>query len=228
MYMRQTSPILLDMMYALAARHCNHSNLIAALPPSKPSSLRGDAFAERANVAAKQFLHLRSTWNQAQRDYDRGTFEETEFAQALYLLSIYYSAFDHHSLSDFFFDEAIAILHPSSSATLTPPPARLPISHSEHLTLTEIRHRTFWLIVLHDLTSASANNRQRRLQDHEIYNIPLPGDEALWMRYGAEGRSGEDRGRRDGIAVATGSWDGEEGAVGELGHVIRVVRHLNH
>lgn len=222
--MRQTSPVLLDMMYALAARHCNHANLIAALPPTQPSCLRGDAFAERANIAAKQFLHLRSTWNQAQRDYDRGTFEETEFAQALYLLSIYYSALDHHSLSDFFFDEAIAILHPSSSATLTPPPARLPISHSEHLTLTEIRHRTFWLIVLHDLTSASANNRQRRLQDHEIYNIPLPGDEALWMRYGAEGRSGEDRGRRDGIAVATGSWDGEEGAVGELGHVIRVVR----
>lgn len=223
LFMRQTSPILLDMMYALAARHSNHVNLLAAMVPGRPACLRGEVFAERANVAAKQFLHLRGGWNQAQRDYDRGTFEETEFAQALYLLSIYYSAFDHHALSDYFFDEAVAILHPSSAATLTPPPSRLPISHSEHLTLTEVRHRTFWLIVLHDLTSASALNRGRRLLDHEIYNIPLPGDEAHWVRYGAEGRVGDDRGRRDGIAVGTGDWGGEEGAVGELGHVIRVV-----
>lgn len=225
---RQTSPILMDMVYALAARHCNHSSLVSALPPTRPACLRGEAFAERANVAAKQFLHLRAGWNQAQRDYDRGTYEETELAQALYLLAIHYSAFDHHALSDYFFDEAVAILHPSSSAMITPPPSRLPISHSEHLTLTEIRHRTFWLIVLHDLTTASASNRGRRLLDHEIYNIPLPGDEAHWMRYGAESRSGDDRGRRDGIAVATGNWDGDEGAVGELGHVIRVVRFLPH
>jgi hypothetical protein len=221
--MRQGSPILLDTMYALACRHCNNPALLASMPASRPSYLRGEAFAERANNAVKQFLHMRGGWSHAQRDYDRGTYEETEFVQALYLLAIHYSALDHPALADFFFEEAIAIFHPAASATITLPPSRLAISQSEYLTLTEIRHRTFWMVLVHDLTSASANHRTRRLHDHEIYNIPLPGDEAQWLRYGAESRLGEDRGRRDGIAVGTGNWEGEEGAVGEIGHVIRVV-----
>lgn len=220
---RQTSPILLDMMYALSCRHSTNQILLGSMPSSRPSYLRGEVFAERANNAAKQFLHMRSGWNHAQRDYDKGTYEETEFVQALYLLAIHYSALDHPAMADYFFNEAVSILHPAVSATITPPPNRLPISHSEYLVLAETRHRTFWMLLLHDLTSASATRQTRRLHDHEIYNIPLPGDEAQWLRWGAESRNGDDRGRRDGIAVGTGNWDGEEGSVGEIGHVIRVV-----
>jgi len=223
LYTRQVSPVLLDMMYAMASRHCTQPGLLARMPASRPAYLRGDAFAERANLAAKQYLHMRSAWTRAQRDFDRGTYEETEFVQALYLLSIHYSALDHPALADYFFEQAVGILHPSSSATVNPPHSRSPMSPSEYLTLTEVRHRTFWMVLLHDLTSTAAGNRPRRLHDHEIYNIPLPGDEAHWLRYGAESRTGEDRGRRDGIAVGTGNWEGEEGAVGEIGHVIRVV-----
>jgi hypothetical protein len=223
LYTRQVSPVLLDMIYAMAARHCTQPALLTSMPASKPASLRGEAFAERANLAAKQYLHMRSAWSRAQRDFDKGTYEETEFVQALYLLSIHYSALDHPALADYFFDQAVGILHPSSSATVNPPHSRIPMSPSEYLTLTEVRHRTFWMVLLHDLTSTAASNRPRRLQDHEIYNIPLPGDEAHWLRYGAESRTGEDRGRRDGIAVGTGNWEGEEGLVGEIGHVIRVV-----
>jgi hypothetical protein len=223
LYTRQVSPVLLDMVYAMAARHCTQPALMTSMPASKPAYLRGEAFAERANLAAKQYLHMRSAWSRSQRDFDKGTYEETEFVQALYLLSIHYSALDHPALADYFFDQAVGILHPSSSATVNPPHSRIPMSPSEYLTLTEVRHRTFWMVLLHDLTSTAASNRPRRLQDHEIYNIPLPGDEAHWLRYGAESRTGEDRGRRDGIAVGTGNWEGEEGAVGEIGHVIRVV-----
>lgn len=223
LYTRQVSPVLLDMMYAMAARHCTQPSLLTSMPASKPASLRGEVFAERANLAAKQCLHMRASWTHAQREFDRGTYEETEFVQALFLLSIHYSALDHIAFADYFFDQAISILHPSSSATVGPPHSRIPMSSSEYLTLTEIRHRTFWMVLLHDLTSTAASNRPRRLQDHEIYNIPLPGDEAHWLRYGAESRTGKDRGRRDGIAVGTGNWDGDEGAVGEIGHVIRVV-----
>jgi hypothetical protein len=223
LYTRQVSPVLLDMMYALGARHCTQPALLASMPASKPAYLRGEVFAERANLAAKQCLHIRASWTRLQRDFDRGTYEETEFVQALYLLSIHYSGLDHPALADYFFEEAVAIIHPSPSSTINPPPNRLAISSSEYHTLTEIRHRTFWMVLLHDLTSTAAGNRPRRLHDHEIYNIPLPGDEASWLRYGAESRSGADRGRRDGIAVGTGNWEGEEGAVGEIGHVIRVV-----
>lgn len=226
LYTRQVSPVLLDMIYALGARHCIQPALLASMPASKPSHMRGEVFAERANLAAKQCLHIRGSWSRLQRDFDRGTYEETEFVQALYLLSVHYSGLDHPALADHFFDEAVAIIHPSASSTIYPPPSRLAVSPSEYLTLTEIRHRTFWMILLHDLTATAAGNRQRRLQDHEIYNIPLPGDEAHWLRHGAESRSGADRGRRDGIAVGTGNWEGEEGAVGEIGHVIRVVSSL--
>lgn len=78
------------------------------------------------------------------------------------------------------------------------------------------------MLVLQDLCAA-ANGRPRRLMDHEVYNIPLPGDEALWERWGGGGTLGRDGVKRDGLAVGTGNWPGAEGQVGELGHVLRVV-----
>lgn len=51
-----------------------------------------------------------------------------------------------------------------------------------------------------------------------MYNVPLPGNEVWWARFG-----GGDGGRRDGLIVGSGNWAGEDGAVGELGHVIRIV-----
>ena len=78
------------------------------------------------------------------------------------------------------------------------------------------------MLVLHDLCAA-ANGRPRRLMDHEVYNIPLPGDEGQWERWGGGGSLARDGARRDGLAVGTGNWGGSEGQIGELGHVLRVV-----
>jgi hypothetical protein len=98
----------------------------------------------------------------------------------------------------------------------------LGLSSIEYFTLTESRNRTFWLIVLHDLCAA-ANGRPRRLLDYEMYNIPLPGSETHWTRWGGVASGGREPGRRDSLAPGTGNWVGDEGNVGELGHVLRIV-----
>ena len=61
--------------------------------------------------------------------------------------------------------------------------------------------------------------------DHELYNVPLPGDENQWDRWGGGGSSGREGSKRDCLAPGTGNWLGEEGLIGEFGHVLRVVRN---
>jgi hypothetical protein len=59
----------------------------------------------------------------------------------------------------------------------------------------------------------------------EMEGIPLPGGEGWWVRFGGAGRDakeGEWR-QRDGLVPGSGNWAGEEGQVGELGHVLRIV-----
>lgn len=226
LYLGQVSPLLLDAIYALSSRLSSHPALLSSLPLSHPHYLRGEVFAERAHVSLKRALNIRSTWSDEAKAHDKGTFEETELIQTMFLLSVYYMFTKQSSLGMYYLDLSISFLRPTTSATLAPPAPHLQVSTTEYLTLMETRHRTFWLIVLSDLCAASSTNsngRPRRLADHEIYNIPLPGDEIHWMRYGAVGSNGRDCGRRDGLAVGTGNWIGEEGLVGELGHVLRIV-----
>jgi hypothetical protein len=249
LFLGQVSPILLDMMYAFASRLSAHPALLATSPLSQPASTRGELLAERAHNSLKRALSVRSSWSEEAKMLDRGTYEETELIQAMLLASVYYSTIttitspssgqSATSRGIYYLDLCISFLRPATSATLLPPANHLPISTPEYLTLNEIRHRTFWLIVLHDLcissnatpnnlditsqSNGNSNGRARRLADHEIYNIPLPGDDLLWNRYGGVASNGRDAGRRDGLAVGTGNWAGDEGAVGEMGHVLRIV-----
>jgi hypothetical protein len=192
------------------------------LPPNHPPFLRGEAFAERAHSAAERLLKIRRSWSDEEARRDRGTWEETELVQASCLLSIYFALLRQPSLALFYLDISISILRPTSSATLAPPANHLGLSSTEYLTLMECRNRTFWLVVLHDLCAA-ANGRPRRLMDHEMYNIPLPGGESYWVRWGGAASGAREPARRDGLASGTGTWAGDEGAVGELGHVLRIV-----
>lgn len=224
LFVGRTSPLLLDAIYALAAHLCRSPALVVTIPPSTPLWARGNVFADRANRSAKHLIDLRSKWEEEERRLDRGTWEETEFVQAIYLLSVYYVSAREPALGFYFLHVAIDILRPTSTATL-PRPNGQGLSAIEYATLGECRNRTFWMLVLHDLCAA-ANGRPRRLMDHELYNMPLPGDEALWERRGGLASGGRDMGRRDGLAVGTGNWLGAEGQIGEFGHVLRVVSVL--
>lgn len=219
LYLNRVSPILLDIMYALAARRCEDACFLSTLPDT-PAYGRGEAFADRAHRSARHFLDQRSKWADDEARCSRGTWEETELVQALYLLSVYFSL-RQPGTSAFYLDAAINILRPTSSATLPLSP-RLGLGTIEHLTLSEARSRTFWMLVLSDLCTA-ADGRPRRVQDHEMYNIPLPGGEAGWVRWGGAASGGREGGRREGMAVGTGTWAEEEGQVGEFGNVIRIV-----
>ena len=221
-YLSRVSPLLLDAMYAFVAHLSTNPKFLSTLSPNTPTWARGEAFAERARHSAKRMISLRASWSEEERRLDRGTWEETEFTQALFLLSFYFVATRQSSLGLYFLDVAIEILRPASTATVPPPSPLLNLSPIEYSTLMEARNRTFWLLVLDDLCAA-ANGRPRILMDHEIYNVPLPGDETQWERWGGGGSSGRETARRDGLALGTGNWQGEEGLVGELGHVLRIV-----
>ena len=222
LFLGRTSPLLLDAIYALSAHLCTNPVFLSTISASVPTWARGEVFAERAHHTAKRLIDVRASMTEEEKRLDKGTWEETEFVQALYLLSVYYASVRQTSLGLYFLDVAIDILRPASTASLVPPPTHLGLSTIDYLTLMECRNRTFWMLVLHDLCAA-ANGRPRRLLDHELYNVPLPGDESQWDRWGGGGSSGREGSRRDGLAVGTGTWVGEEGQIGELGHVLRIV-----
>jgi hypothetical protein len=219
LYLGQVAPILLDAMYAFAARTCTSPALIACYPPNQPPWLRGDVFAERAHDRVEKIFAAREA--QAARDPSRlaeGTWEALEEAQAFTVLSIYFACLRQAPQGLFYLDSAVAMLRPSTML------ASGNAATIEQATLAECRNRTFWLVVLHDLCAA-ANGRQRVMMDRDIEDVPLPGPEGWWVKYGGATREGEEgRGwRRDGLVSGAGDWPGEEGQVGELGHVLRIV-----
>ena len=211
LYLDRVSPLLLECIYALASRFCEQPTFLSAFPPETPVFTRVDEFAERAHRCARQAV-------------DPGTWEETECAQALLLLSVYFSAASHRQipLGKLYLDAALGVLRPTSCATLPPPSSELGLGTVEYLTLMEARHRTFWMIMMQDSSSAAdGRGRPRRALDEEVCNIPLPGGEAGWTRWGGGGR---EMGRRDGMVAGSGNSVGEDSAVGEFGHLLRMVR----
>ncbi|OCF38758.1 hypothetical protein I317_07464 [Kwoniella heveanensis CBS 569] len=222
LYLNQTSPILLDTIYALAARLCDNPSLLTTYPPQQPPHLRGEPFIHRAHAAAHRMIEMRKTWTEEERRSDRGTWQETELVQAAYLLSVYFTCLRQPKLGLFYLDAGIDILRPNPSAYIPPPATQLGLSPIEFNTLMETRTRTFWLLAFHDLCAA-ANGRPRSLVESDLGSIPLPGTEVHWARWGGNAAGGREPGRRDGIIQGSGNWSGEEGQIGELGHVIRIL-----
>ncbi len=233
-YLNRISPLLLDIIHALSAMFCTDPTFLSTYSIDTPAHSRGEPFVDRAHRSARHMLDQRSNWSEEETRLNRGTWEETEFVQSLYLLSVYFttSRQTQRTLGSFYLDSALSILRPTSAATLPPPASHLGLSNTEYLTMMEARHRSFWLCVLSDLSSMGSNSisnfnsggrTKRRVADHELYNIPLPGSEAGWVRWGGTGSGGREMGRRDGMAIGTGNWLGEEGQVGELGYALRIV-----
>ncbi|WVQ90096.1 hypothetical protein IAS59_003873 [Cryptococcus gattii] len=225
LYLNQVSPILLDSMYAFAARLCENPFFLQTFPPNHPAHLRGELFALRAHRSAEIMIQQRNAWSEETRRADRGSWQETELAQAAYLLSVYFTCLREPKLGLFYLDAGVDILRPSSAAYIQPPATPTGASPIEYSTHMECRTRTFWAFVLHDLCAAS-NGRPRKLEEVDLGTIPLPGTEAHWARWGGGGIGGREPGRRDGLVAGTGNWLGEDGSVGEIGSVIRILSIL--
>ena len=220
LYLNRVSPLLLDVIYALASRFHHDPLFLTSLPIDTPAHARGQCFAERAHRCARRVVDQRASSPVDHGRHDQGTWEETELAQAFYLLGVYFSCTRQITTATYYLDAAIAIVRPKSSAS--PSSSQLGLGTVEYLTLKEARYRTFWLIVLSDLSGA-VFAQKRRLSSQELDQFPLPGGEAGWARWGGAVADGRERGRRDGMVVASGNRSDEEGQVGELGHLLRIV-----
>lgn len=205
LYLSKTSSLLLDAIYAYSARICTSPALVACYK-DEPSWQRGEVFAGRAHkraesvVAAQRVRMFRRAGGSEDGEQGRDAWTDLEEIQAFTILSIYFACLRQPTLALFYLDTAITLLRPILS------------SPTEDKTLEESRNRTFWLISLHDLCAA-ANGRPRRVEEREMAGVGLPGMESDWVRYG--GREGKKGTLRLG--------GGEEGEVGELGHVLRIV-----
>ena len=71
------------------------------------------------------------------------------------------------------------------------------------------------MLYLADVTAAT-NGRSRRLHDHDLAGITLPGAEAGWNRHGSY-RTPKAR------ATFAASSPDEQLDVGEFGHIVRIV-----
>ncbi|WVW79615.1 hypothetical protein I302_101584 [Kwoniella bestiolae CBS 10118] len=222
LYMNQVSPILLDIIYAFSSRLCENPTFVSTFSPSQPAHLRGEAFIHRAHGAAQRMIEVRKTWNEEERRMDRGTWQETELAQACYLLSVYFSCLRQPKIGMFYLDSGLDILRSPDLEYIPPPATHLSLNPVEYNTLMEIRIRTFWLLVFHDLCAA-ANGRPRRFTESDLGNTPLPSNESHWNRWGGNAVGGREPGRRDGLVPGSGNWPGEDGQIGELGHVLRIL-----
>lgn len=222
-YLGLVSPILMDAIYALAARLCDHPAFVSAFPASVPPHLRGKPFADRCCANLDRIIEMRHRWTEEDHQMDSGTWEETEFVQSALVLSVYFTSTRQPRLGLFYLDVALSVLRPSGPSGLLPPPsARLNLSTHEYFTLAEVRKRTFWLCVMGDILPAACG-RRRTIRDHEFANVSLPGPEMYWTRYGGMASNGREPLRRDCLTVGTGNWHSEEGQVGEIGHIIRIL-----
>lgn len=221
-YLGRTSPMLLDAMYTIGARLCDNQAFVSAYPATVPGHLRGQVFAERCRANLERIIEMRRHWTEEERQLDQGTWDETECAQSALLLSVFYNSVRQPRLGLYYLDFAISVLSPNSQGAIPPPSPRLNLTTPEYFTLAEVRNRTFWLCVVGDICSA-ASGRRRHVQDHDIANVPLPGPEMHWARWGGMAAGGREPGRRDCLTVGTGNWHSEEGQVGELGHIMRIL-----
>ncbi|ORX39367.1 hypothetical protein BD324DRAFT_649443 [Kockovaella imperatae] len=191
LYLGQVSLVLIHAIYAIASHLCTNPVLLSLLPPTTPPHARGMVFAERADAIAKKIL--------ASQIEPRAGWEDTELAQGLVLLSIYYA---HGDISNYYLDSAKNLLR-----TL----------ETRNNTLAECRARLSWMITMHGLSVGSI-----KFSDAQKVNLSLPGGEALWQRYGERSDM-----KRDGILPGAGNRQTVAGQVGEIGYAIRILYIFN-
>lgn len=222
LYLNRVQPFLLDALYAMGARLCDNPTFVKTFSPDTPSHKRGLVFADRCRANLDHVIEVRQRWSDEERKMDQGTWEETEFVQSCIIMSMLYNSNRDARVGFYYLDVAVSVLRPGANGQLAPPSSRLNLTTAEFFTMVEIRNRTLWLIVLQDIC-AVASGHPRRLSDAELAHIPLPGPEMYWQRYGGMAANGREPGRRDTITVGTGNWHSEEGQVGELGHIVRIL-----
>ncbi|BEI87098.1 hypothetical protein CcaverHIS002_0704440 [Cutaneotrichosporon cavernicola] len=222
LYLNLIQPFLLDALYAMGARLCENPAFVKAFPPDTPSHKRGLVFADRCRSHVDRVIDARQRWSEDERKRDQGTWEETEFVQSCIVLSMIYNSVREARLGFYYLDVAASVMRPGANGQLNPPSQSLNLPPAEFFTMAEVRNRTFWLVVLQDIC-AVASGHPRRLSDAELARIPLPGPEMYWQRYGGMACNGREPGRRDTITVGSGNWHSEEGQVGEMGHIVRIL-----
>ena len=223
LHLNRVSTVLLDSIYALAARFCDHAMFLSTFPADTPASARGQAFADRAHLSARHMIEQRASGSNPYGENDRASWEETEFAQALYLLSVYFTCIRRTSIGQFYLDSAYGVLRHVSSGSTAHLADQSGLDEIDYLTLMESQRRTLWMVVIHDFV-AVAEGRPKSVHDREIYHVSLPGGESQWARWGGSSAEGHILRRRHGIKGRDGNWPGTEGQVEELGYLIRIVR----
>ena len=223
LYLNRVSPVLLDAIYALAARFCDHAIFLSTFPAETPACARGEAFADRAHLSARHMIAQHAIGSAPHVEKDRESWEEIEFAQALYLLGVYFTCTPKASIGSFYLDSALSILRQVFSGSTAQLVNHSGLDEIEYLTLKEAQRRTLWMVMIHNFVGAT-DGRPKSVLDREIYHIPLPGGEAHWSRRGGASADGQLLRRRHGITGGDGNWPGTDGQIEELGYLIRIVR----
>ena len=187
LYLSKVSPALLYAIYAISAHLCKNSSFLAQLPTHR----RGLAFAERTDTLTKEVLARASEKN----DF-AGSWEETEIAQALLLLSV---VFGNHHRSPYL-DMAMDVLCAGSAS---PTLGRRDGTEIECQTHEKTRQRTFWIISIHRLCATLGSPKA---------NVPLPGRDDEWERNGG--------GKHEGLS----SPDGTIGEMGHAIRIVRLAQ----
>ena len=221
LYRGHISPVLLDCMYAMSCRYATTPNFVACFPAKAPPHTRAQPFADRARSGLDRILAARRNLSPEDIAQQAGTWEETEVAQSCIVFSLYLSLAMQTTLGLYYADTAQDILALTPAGLVPAPTAPMGLSKTEHITLLEARNRTYWCMSWQQKCWIALGRPRAVPSDG---NVPLPGPEAWWARFG--GSSCAETGvirRRDSLRERLGDWSGEEGAVGELGYVMRIV-----
>lgn len=220
LYRNLVSPVLLDTMYIFSCRYATSPGFLACFPSKAAPHSRALAFVERARSGLDRLLTAQRKFTPDEAARHAGTWEETETIQACVILSLYLSLAMQTTLGLFYADTARDMMTLTSNGLVPAPTAPMGLSKVEHLTLLECRNRTYWCMSWQQKCWIAVG-RPKPVPDDG--HVPLPGGESWWARFGGSSVSEGSMRRRDGLTDRLGDWPGEEGAVGEMGYVMRIV-----
>lgn len=220
LYRNVVSPVLLDTMYAMSCRYVTSPAFLACFPAKMPPHMRAHPFIERARSGLDRLLTAYRHQTPEETARNTGTWEETETVQACVILSLYLSLAIQTTLGLYYADTAREMLALTPAGLVPAPTAPMGLSKLEHLTLLESRNRTYWCMSWNQKCWIAIG---RPKEVHSDGAVPLPGAESWWSRFGGSSAVEEGIKRRDSLTQKLGDWSGEEGQVGELGFVMKIV-----